>query len=464
MILVSSMSNLLQSVERVIVTRQLLAEGGAVLVGVSGGVDSMVLLRVLTGLAPQHGWRLSVAHFNHGLRGRSSDADERLVRKTAEALKCPFVSERANVRAIANELGVSLEMAGRECRHKFFARAAAQFNATTIALAHHADDQMELFFLRLLRGSGSEGLGGMKWQSPSPLAPGLRIVRPLLGESKKNIRTFAQLSKVKFREDKSNAQLDIQRNRIRHELIPLLAGEYQPALSRVILRQMEILEGEADLATQEANTWLQSRKRDDFRELPLAVQRKCIQLQLLAFKVAPRFDLIEELRTAADRPITVSPGTVVLRDRTGELRIETLTGTEFDIRRLSIDLAATPKSASFGGAHFEWRSTSLDIQARSTARKSPLDLEHFDADKVGATIILRHWQPGDRYRPIGMSGSVKLQDAFSNGKISPEGRRRAIVGTTIAGEIFWVEGLRIADAFKLDARTQRQLQWRWKRL
>src|SRR6185369_15606630 len=140
----------------------------------------MVLLRVLHDLMQEHGWRLTVAHFNHQLRGRSSDADERFVRQTAERWGIPFTAGHADkviasvpsstaVKAFARQHNLSLEMAARRLRHDFLARTARQQKTPTIALGHHADDQVELFFLRLLRGTGSDGLAGMKWCGPSPV-------------------------------------------------------------------------------------------------------------------------------------------------------------------------------------------------------------------------------------------------------------------------------------------------------
>jgi tRNA(Ile)-lysidine synthase len=213
------LNDLRNIVENTIAARKLLPERHAVLVAVSGGLDSMVLLHLLAGLAPDHGWRLAVAHFNHRLRGRSSDADERLVRKAADTLGLPFISDAADVRKYASAHKLSIEMAARQLRHGFLARVARKRGIRTIALAHHADDQVELFFLRLLRGAGGEGLAGMKWKNPSPRHPGIQLVRPLLDCTKSELAAWARRERIPFREDASNASLKFQRNRIRHELL-----------------------------------------------------------------------------------------------------------------------------------------------------------------------------------------------------------------------------------------------------
>ncbi|HXC99166.1 MAG TPA: tRNA lysidine(34) synthetase TilS, partial [Verrucomicrobiae bacterium] len=174
------MSNLLSRVEESVRAKKLFREGESVLIAVSGGLDSMVLLHLLARLTPAHHWRLAVAHFNHQLRGRSSHADQHLVEQTAKKLGLPFVAGRADVRAFASRRGESIEMAARELRHKFLAKTALRRKIRVIALAHHADDQVELFFLRLLRGAGVEGLAGMKWRNPSPANSRITLARPLL--------------------------------------------------------------------------------------------------------------------------------------------------------------------------------------------------------------------------------------------------------------------------------------------
>ena len=257
------MSDLLDHVEQSIRARRLFRPGQPILVAVSGGVDSIVLLHLLHELAGKHRWQLTVAHFNHRLRGRSSDADERLVRGTAERLKVPVLTEGADVRAFARRENLSLEMAARKLRHDFLARAAAQGRIPSVALAHHADDQLELFFLRLLRGSGGEGLAGMKWRNPSPSDPSIELVHPLLDQPKAVLIEYAADQGIRYREDASNAALDFQRNRIRHELLPLLRRSYQPALDRTISRAMDIIGAEAEFAAEAAREWLRHGEKSE---------------------------------------------------------------------------------------------------------------------------------------------------------------------------------------------------------
>lgn len=471
------MSRLLEQVEGTIQTRRLFAAGQRILVAVSGGLDSVVLLHVLYELSKRHGWLLTVGHLNHQLRGRSSEADERLVRHTAERLGLPVLIERADVRESARAKKVSLEMAARELRHDFLARAALAQQSCTVALAHHADDQLELFFLRFLRGSGPEGLAGMKWRSPSPANANVVLARPLLEQPKSALLEYAKIHKLKFREDASNACLNILRNRLRHELLPLLRRKYQPALTRIAIRAMDLLGAEAEVVAQAAAEWLQANRAapavrrnkmnrkaanartGSFNQLPVAVQRRCLQRQLFEQGIVPDYDLIEQIRLAPGRRVSVGGTLGCFRDSAGLVYLEPASASKGEV--LDIDLRARAGLVRFGGIKIVWR---VQKTGGNTQRSRKSSREWFDADRIGSPVTLRHWRPGDRFQPIGMAHTVKLQNLFTNQKV-PRGRRRQlVVAATARGELFWVEGQRISERFKLTNSTIRRLQWGWQRL
>jgi tRNA(Ile)-lysidine synthase len=456
-------SEFLQRAEAEIQKRFLLSRGQKILVAVSGGTDSMVLLRVLHSLAEKNRWKMFVAHFNHQLRGRASDADEKLVGRTAGKLRLKFLGGSADVKTFAKESKQSVEMAARKLRHEFLARVAQERKITTIALAHHADDQVELFFLRLLRGAGGEGLAGMKWRSPSPADRKISLVRPLLGFSKAEILAFARAGKIPFREDATNFSGDFLRNRIRNELLPLLQKKYQPGLTKTVLRLMEITGAEAEFVSASAQAWL-AQPELAFERLPVAVQRKVLQRQLTAAGVVSDFELVEQLRKPAGKLVSINSDLSVARDAGGKIQLASLSKNleeKFKMDELKLRLPGRARRAEFGGRQFHWQfrpQKQFVLPPRSNGR------EMFDADKIGGEIILRHWRAGDRFQPIGLRAAVKLQDLFVNAKI-PAARRRALVlATTVAGEIFWVEGLRIGEKFKLTAKTGRQLVWNWSKI
>lgn len=455
------MKNLLEHVEQSIRGRTLLRQGDKILVAVSGGLDSMVLLHLLCELAPRFNWKLCIAHFNHQLRGRASDADERLVSKVAGQLKLPIQVGRGNVKALAKKNAVSIEMAARELRHNFLARTARRLNCSAVALAHHADDQVELFLLRLLRGTGSEGLVGMKWASGSPADRRVRIIRPMLDVTKGALEQFVHEQHIRYREDASNASVDFLRNRVRHELLPLLRRRFQPGLNRTILRLMDIAGADADVANEFALTWLKSTSaKRRFAEQPAGLQRRIIQLQLREENISADFELIEALRKSPGQAMTVAPDLRVQCDADGNVSRVRRLSDEFRRGRLKVQLHGKSGLFEFDGAEISW---SKVVRRGSVLGRRVQNREIFDVERVGTHIVLRHWRAGDRFQPIGMTTAVKLQDWFTNRKVSRERRRKLIVAETGRGEIFWVEGERIGERFKLTSETRQRLVWHWKR-
>ncbi len=452
------MNDLLQRLGQVIARRRLIADGAPALVAVSGGVDSMVLLHALAELAPRHRWPLTVAHFNHQLRGRDADEDEQFVARVAKKLGLRFVSERGEVRAFATARKISVEMAARELRHQFLAATAEKLGARHIFLAHHADDQVELFFLRLLRGAGTQGLGGMEWTAPSSFGNGIALLRPLLGESKAALVEFARARKIAFREDASNQSLDIPRNRVRQELLPLLRRDFAPALDRAVLRSMELVHDEGEFVTLEAIAWLKSKRREAFDALHIALQRRVIQIGLLGHGIVPQFEHVEHLRTHVNEWLTLHAGFICRRRASGEIEARPVRFTQFYSGQAQVTLGTRAGRTACESAVLMW-----SFATGHTLPPPRAHTEFFDADAVGVNITLRHWREGDRFQPIGMKQSMKLQDFFTNQKVPRARRHELLLATTEGGEIFWIEGARIGERFKVTPATRRVLEWNWQR-
>lgn len=323
---------------------------------------------------------------------------------------------------------------------------------TTIALAHHADDQVETFWMRLFRGDVGAGLGGIRWRRNSSEDDRVQIVRPLLNVAKGEITAFARARSVPFREDSSNSELKFQRNRIRHEVLPILE-QFQPQLRSISSRAAEVLAAEKEFLEQTAREWL-NRKNGKFEELATALQREIVRLQLIDLHTRPSFEIIESLRLNPGQILSVGPELRILLKSTGELMSVPLTSLQHSSEGCSVSLSPSG-SLTFGHLEFNWTM----IRERGPAEANT---EYFDAARLGKTIQLRFWQPGDRFKPIGASGSSKIQDLFTDLKVAAAERRRRIVALSEDGEIFWVEGLRIADAFQVTPDTRTVLRWSWR--
>lgn len=272
------------------------------LIGLSGGADSVALLRLLrevqaAGCLPAA--KLVICHLNHQLRGTESDEDEAFVRRLAHTLSLPIYSERQNVRAFAASRVLSLEAGAREARHAFFARAGKSFSTTTVVLAHHADDQAETVLFNLLRGAGPSGAAGM---SPETFLeePALRVLRPLLSITRLELRQYLSETGQEFREDATNADPEFTRNRLRHRVLPFLEDQMGRPVAPSLRRFAEILRAEdeyLDELTEEVGLAGEDLTLNVYavNALPLALQRRTMKKWLARQKVPDAgFDLIEE--------------------------------------------------------------------------------------------------------------------------------------------------------------------------
>jgi len=237
---------------------------------------------------------------------------------------------------------------------------------------------------------------------------------------------------------------------------------------------MGIFGDEADFVTSAAKAWLDGThgRSTAFDALPIAVQRRVVQLQLSALASKADYALVEALRTAANRPFAIMVSKkhgsaltrqLISRKPTGllEMHPPAQKTPKFKTDSLTADLTKGAGEVLYDGLRVNWRILS---RKWNYAPKYRAGYETFDAEKVGSSILLRHWRAGDRFQPIGMTNSIKLQDIFTNEKVPRSRRHELLVAANKRGEIFWVEGLRISERFKLTKQTKRGLQWRWLRI
>lgn len=393
---------MLESVARFFRRHRLGRGDRPLLVGVSGGPDSVALLDALCQIG---GVQLHVCHMNHRLRGAASDGDERFVRALSRKYRLPLHAAREDVRARAKAQKLSLEEAARAARLRFFARVARKLGARGVVLAHHADDQAETFLLRLLRGAGARGLGAMR---PRARIGRLTIFRPLLGVTRAEILKYLRFRRLKYRTDASNRDVSILRNRVRHRLLPLLEREFNPAIREVLRREAEILQEEDRFLER-----LAARARG--KRLPLALRRRVARMH------SPRatFQQVEHLRKP--KP--------------------TIATKKFHGYTVEARVLAKPE----------------DFSPRARIRNEKSRIEYFDADRVGRWSI-RFWRAGDRMRPLGMRGEKKLQDIFTDAKIPAAARGGIPLVIAGNGRIAWVTGVGMSEEFKVTAGTRRLLR------
>jgi len=446
----------------------LLPAGSRVAVALSGGADSVALLYLLREIAEEEAFQVAgVAHLNHLLRGADADADERFCRECASMLDLPIDVERIDVAALAPTLQASIEHAAHVARYEFYERAATRLNATHVAVAHTKDDQAETFLLRLLRGAGPRGLGGMHPRAGV-------VVRPLIETSRAAVRAFVAEGRLEFREDASNHDLAIPRNRIRHELLPLVERSYAPGIVDALDRAAAIAREDAeylDGAAGDAAARLISRTRagveldaDALLREPPAMARRVIRLAQRAVAGAHfvGFDAVEAVLRFVVSKSTGQldlPGHRVNR-RGNRLVLTTSRGREkplpaadfsypldipgwVKVPEAACTISADMNTVPFGRVAKEvWRLTGRGDEAV------------LEAGRLAGPLLVRNRRPGDRFRPLGLEGRKKLQDLFVDAKTDRAEREITPVIVDRTGQIVWVAGHGLAEAFRVTETTR----------
>ena len=449
---------MLRTVQRTILKHALLREGDHVLIAVSGGADSVALVYALHFLKKRYGISITLAHLNHGIRGRAADQDAVFVKELAWRLNLRGEQGRADIPRMAKERGVSLEMAARQSRYEFLTRTARAVGANCIATAHTADDQVETVLLKLTRGAGPQGVSGIPYCAERH---GLRVVRPCRDVTHMEAVRFLRRHGLAWREDKSNMDMTFLRNRVRHQVLPLLESRLNPQVRRAILRTAELL--------REENEWLDSIARGLWSEcaggakrnelnveklngLPLAARRRILRLWLVAGGVDADplgFETIENIERllAAPRGTRAVPvsGAVRVVCRYGKLVLEkgpVAAGGAFRERVAVPGETVLPDH----GLRIVTKWATGIIRKRGV-RAGHLPAAASIGGKASA-LYVRSWKPGDRMKPFGMKGTRKLQDLFVDQKVPRDSRDRIPV-FECRGEIVWIPGYRIARGWEV---------------
>lgn len=435
--------------------------GDKVLVAVSGGPDSVALLYLLKQAEPIFHLSLHVFHLNHQLRGEEAAEDAKFVREFAEMLGIPVTLANFDVPALMEREKLSLEEAAREARYRLMDQVSADIKADKVALGHQADDQVETFLMRLIRGAGLEGLGSI-----SPVRD--HYIRPLIEVTKEDVLQYIDDNGLKYRLDASNEDLSILRNRIRYELVPLLIN-YNPQFKGTLLKTVELVRDDQSHLNEitdgvfevlaDTNTNMVRIPVQGLLAQSVAIQRRlvrrCIKwvksdLRGIEFKHIGA--ILEGLQSVPVRVELELPGQIVILTEYGDL--------VFGHKQLFEPPVFEPVTLSVPGVTII-EALGIEIEAE-LIEPSNLTFErngevaHIDADKIPGELKVRIRKPGDSFRPFGMIGEKKLQDFFVDEKV-PRRKRDTIPIVESDDRIVWVAGFRIDDSFKVTEETQRVL-------
>jgi tRNA(Ile)-lysidine synthase len=492
-------TDLVEVVRETAARHLLFRSGETVVVGFSGGADSLALLHVLRHLAPEWGIRLHAAHLNHLLRGQESDEDAEFVRRICSDWAIPLTLERVDVERVGRERGLAVEEAARQVRYAFLGRVAEDAGAKAVAVAHNADDQVETVVMHFLRGSGLGGLRGMlpsvslaglRVASERPISPEIRLVRPLLHAPRSLIEQYCAEHGLQPRFDRSNLDTTYFRNRLRLELIPYLEA-FNPNVRQVIRRTAEVLAADHDYLRQERDRawaelvreWTCDRVVFDlagFRRLHLSLRRALIREAVSRLRhslrnidwihVEQAVQAVQEARGAgvrADLPqglmVTVGYDLFAIADEEVAIPLqESLPQLPSATAEIAVPV---PGEVSLGEG---WRVRTEVLPAEQLppeALSSPHPwTAYLDADAGQGPLVLRPRREGERMQPLGLEGrSTKLNELMINLKI-PAAYRERYPLLARGDTVLWLPGFRVDHRARLTKESASVLVVRMERV
>ncbi len=439
---------MLQKFRTFIQRNQLFRQDHMILLAISGGVDSVVMCELMR----QAKFKFAIAHCNFLLRAEESDADEAFVEHLALAMDVPIHIRHFETAAYARENGISIQMAARDLRYAWFEELMDQHGYKYVANAHHLDDQAETFFINLLRGTGLSGLHGI-------LPKQGRIIRPLLFATREEIAEFAFVEGLSWREDSSNKSKKYLRNRLRHEIMPLLK-DIDPSFSKSlnntirIIRETETIyrqkidEGKADLIETNKNdvriliSWL-----EEFSPMETWLYEL---LRPYDFSFAVVEEIVNSLGSISGK-IFFSSTHRLIRDR-DYLIIESFS---------QLDQKSTEPIVAFDPLLQKQPQLPIPLsfsieRAKDFVIPEGQEIACLDYDKLQYPLTLRRWRKGDFFFPFGSSGKKKMSDFFVDRKISID-EKESILLLTSGDDIIWVTGMRMDNRFRITDATKKIL-------
>jgi tRNA(Ile)-lysidine synthase len=441
----------------------LIEDGENILIGLSGGPDSMALLYVLLDIKEEIDFNIYVAHVNHGIRGKDALADEKFVESLAKKLSLPYYSKTVNMDEYAKECGLSSEEAGRKLRYDFFREILSKIGGGKIAVAHNKNDQAETLLMRFFRGTGIDGLKGMEYINGD-------IIRPILSIERKEIEEYLLEKNIDSRLDKTNLETIYNRNKIRLELIPYIEENYNPNIINTLWRTSKIASVDSDFLekyTKKTYDELVKKKRKhsiildgvlflkEHRSIQQRIIRNCIldindNLQGFTEKhISQVLRLFLERRTGKTIDLIDN---IIAKTSYGDFIIEKKNEDNKKKFLYNMDVEGITYVDEFD---YKFKTRLLPIDKVDINKKDRF-IKLFDYDKIKGSLYIRNRKDGDRFVPYGMMGSKKIKDYFIDEKI-PKEKRDEIPLVTDEENILWVVGYRTSDLYKVTVDTKNVL-------
>jgi tRNA(Ile)-lysidine synthase len=449
----------------------------SVIIAVSGGPDSVALLHILYEIAPHFSLKLGVAHLNHCLRRNDSENDAEFVESLAATLDLPCYVQKRDILRYQRENRLSLEEAARRVRYEFLDHIANAYQYNKIALGHHADDNAELVLMNLFRGTGTLGLSGI------PPKRDEKIIRPMIRLTRTDIVEFLDQNRLKCVFDRTNADTRHLRNRVRHDLIPVLKESYNPNISDTLNRLSSIVRSEEEWIEDVVHPFfekavLSSQQHQIELSVPVlnryhkALQRRVIRLALLKTKGNLRHIGFANIDSVIDLLMKKSPFGKI--DLPADIRIRRDQDTIHIFRSKRLALADHRDGDKEDAFSFEYQIEKFEPvfvkEIRAYIRFSEMGIENmpdyrctgqnanfFDKDALNLPMVLRNFRSGDAFRPLGVKGTQKLKKFFIDKKVPRKERVKCPILLS-GGKIIWVVGHRIDESVKVTPATKNVLK------
>ena len=465
--------SLYSDVLKLIRQHKLLAGADAVVVGLSGGPDSVCLLDVLALMRERGDINAAVhaAHLNHCLRGEESDEDERFARELAETMGLPITVDRRDIGSVQAEEGGSVEAVARRERYAFLASVAESVGASAVAVGHHADDQIETVLHRLIRGAGLKGLRGIRLTRLLDDGSPARLIRPLLGARRADIVDYLSERGLTYRADSSNSDTSLTRNKLRHTLLPRIESDFNPAFGESLLRLSRSATDVHELLLDVAHTAAvdcvsgNTINVEEFGLAHGAVRPLLIDLAVEWVEPmrpqfdAKHYDAIVELALGGTPGARIDLPGDIMASRSGDAISFAKRQPDEPASPVHVQLACPGETADeLAGVRVVVElvvRAGFDFDA-FVAAKTCYD-EAMDADAASGTLVLRSWQEGDRFEPLGVGGSKKVGDFLTDLKVPVADRGRVML-VTADGRPVWLVGHRIDERVKITESTKRVLK------
>jgi tRNA(Ile)-lysidine synthase len=444
-----------QKVLKFIDEKKLIADNDKVLIGLSGGPDSVFLISFLKKYSKKLKISLGAIHINHLLRGKEADKDEQFCNELAEKLSVRLYTFKKNIKAIALKEKISLEEAGRKVRYNQFEKILKKEKYTKIATAHNADENTETVLLNLIKGTGLSGISGIPPQRD-------KIIRPLLPLTKNEILDYLNHHKLKYKTDQTNFNSDAERNFLRNQVIPLIEKRLNPSLSNTIFKSSEVfremsnaVKNRVEELTKDLVTKAQDSISISLKELKKAEPELYTEIfrSVIAkeYKIQISFNdckkIISLLNMQTGKSIQIFDRIRIVKER-DELIVyqeETEPVDEFMPVIISADNSVKLNSKKL---------SITEVGTINRKFRTNKNVEFISADNTSKNFLIRKWMPGDRFIPFGMNGSKKISDFLNEQKLSSFKKKEQKLLLN-GNRIVWVIGLRIDNHFRVTSETKK---------